>query len=458
MEKSAIGLRPGSVIQDSYRVTKLLGEGGMGATFAGENMATGHAVAIKVITPEFARNGKSAELFRREANLLRTVQNEAVVRYETTLRDQSGQLYLVMEYIQGKPLSDYLERGARLASKDVLKLAKRLLGGLAAIHKLGIVHRDISPDNIIIPDDDILGAKLIDFGVASDTIGTEKSIIGDTFAGKVSYASPEQLGLGAGKVVAASDVYSLGLVLLRVAGRKVPGAGQGLAQAIDARRSDLQVRGDKISPGLSQVLEALLKADPAARPADPVGLVTKVLAAADAPDGPKPSPQPTPQPEPFQDTDTAAKPDDKTNSGPPMVPILAGLAALVLLGGVAWYFMQGPGATPGGVAMDQAEIAKVAAEATDPLAEITTLIDSGTDENLNAAFGALMKVARDDTAEASLRGRASMMIAQMYDPETFDKTRSPFPGANPGAAARFYKEALDHGAEGAKAALARMGE
>ena len=454
MEKSAVGLRPGSVIQDSYRVTKLLGEGGMGATFAGENMATGHDVAIKVITPEFARNGKSAELFRREANLLRTVQNEAVVRYETTLRDQSGQLYLVMEYIQGRPLSDYLERGARLASKDVLKLAKRLLGGLAAIHKLGIVHRDISPDNIIIPDDDILGAKLIDFGVASDTIGTEKSIIGDTFAGKVSYASPEQLGLGAGKVVAASDVYSLGLVLLRVAGRKVPGAGQGLAQAIDARRSDLQVRGDKISPALSQVLEALLKADPAERPTDPVGLVTKALTADEASDDPKP----TPQPKPFQDTDTAAKPDDKTKSGPPMVPILAGLAAVALLGGAAWYFMQGPGAKPGGVAMDQAEIAKVAAEAIDPLAEINSLIDSGTEDNLNAAFGALMKVARDDTAEASLRGRASMMIAQMYDPETFDKMRSPFPSANPGAAARFYKEALDHGAEGAKAALARMGE
>ena len=457
MEQSAIGLRPGSVIQDTYRVTKLLGEGGMGATFAGENMATGHAVAIKVITPEFARNGRAADLFRREANLLRTVQSEAVVRYETTLMDQSGQLYLVMEYIQGRPLSHYLERGARLASTDVLKLAKRLLGGLAAIHKLGIVHRDISPDNIIIPDDDILGAKLIDFGVASDTVGTDKSSIGDTFAGKISYASPEQLGLGDGKVVAASDLYSLGLVLMRVAGRMVPGAGQGLAQAIDARRSDLQVRGDKISPALSQVLEALLKANPDQRPSDPVGMVVKALAAPDTPA--KPEPDRTAAPKPFRETDTGDQPKADAKTGKSSVPIIAAVVLLAALGGgAAWYFLQGPGATPGGVAMEQAEIAKTATEAPDPLSQVTELIDTGTEDNLNAAFGALMKIARDDAADGALRGRASMMIAQMYDPETFDPQRSPFPGANPRAAVRFYKEARDHGAEGAEAALARLGE
>lgn len=457
MEQPAMGLRPGSVIQDTYRVTKLLGEGGMGATFAGENMATGHAVAIKVITAEFARNGRAADLFRREANLLRTVQNEAVVRYETTLMDQSGQLYLVMEYIQGRPLSHYLERGARLASDDVLKLAKRLLGGLAAIHKLGIVHRDISPDNIIIPDDDILGAKLIDFGVASDTVGTEKSIIGDTFAGKISYASPEQLGLGDDKVASASDVYSLALVLLRVAGLKVPGAGQGLAKAIDARRTDLKIDKGKVSPKLARVLEALLKANPNQRPAEPQAMVDAALAAPDTPSDPKPVPADTP--EPFRETDKDLGNARGAKQGKSPLPILATIALVVVLGGgAAWYFLQGPGAAPSGVAIKLAEIAKSATQAPDPLAQITSLVDSGTEDNLNAAFGALLKVARDDTAEVALRGRASMMIAQMYDPETYDATRSPFPGSNARAAIRFYKEALDHGADGASAALARLGE
>ena len=145
MEQSAVGLRPGSVIQNTYKVTRLLGQGGMGATFAGENLATGHPVAIKVITPEFARHSRSADLFQREAQLLRTVQSEAVVRYETTLLDQSGGFYLILEYIQGKPLSHYLGRGTRLAPRDVLKLGARLYGGLAAIHRLGIVHGTSRP-------------------------------------------------------------------------------------------------------------------------------------------------------------------------------------------------------------------------------------------------------------------------------------------------------------------------
>ncbi|MEM9269137.1 MAG: serine/threonine-protein kinase, partial [Pseudomonadota bacterium] len=200
MTDTVFGLSPGDVIQNTYRIDKLLGEGGMGATFAGQNIATDHPVAIKVMTPEFARNKKALELFRRESSLLRTVQNEAVIRYETTLQDGEGRLFLVMEYIDGHPLSYYISKGARLEGEDVLKLGRRLASGLAAIHKLGIVHRDVAPDNILVPQNDVQMATLIDFGLASDTVGSEKSIIGDTMAGKFSYMAPEQLGLFGGKV------------------------------------------------------------------------------------------------------------------------------------------------------------------------------------------------------------------------------------------------------------------
>jgi serine/threonine-protein kinase len=456
MENSVLGIRPGSVIQDTYRVTKLLGEGGMGATFSGINLATDHAVAIKVITPEFARNTQSADLFRREANLLRTVQNDAVVRYETTMMDKSGQLYLVMEYIQGKPLSHFLDRGASLAPLDVLKLGKRIFGGLAAIHKLGIVHRDVSPDNIMIPDEDILGAKLIDFGVASDTVGTEKSIIGSSFAGKISYASPEQLGIGTSQVSPAADVYSLGLVLMRIAGMEVPGAGAGLAAAIDARRADIAVTSS--SPALQHVLREMLRADPKDRPANIAKLFDEAIAA---PDGPQAAPKPIKPATKVPDmplTMAAVSDDDragKSNTG----LIVAGLVALAVLGGGAgWYFMAGPGSTTGGVAIDQAAIAREAVSAADPLIEVTGLIELGGSDNLNAAFGALMAMTRDQDQPGDLRGRSALMIAQMYDPQTYDAARSPFPSANPTAARRFYTEARDFGTDGAQAALDRLGE
>jgi predicted Ser/Thr protein kinase len=453
MNTRATGIEPGTVIQDTYRVDMLLGEGGMGATYKGVNLATGHDVALKVITPEFARNKKAADLFRREANLLRTVQSPAIVRYETTMIDRNGQLYLVMDYIDGKPLKHYLDKGARLAEADLLKLADRLLDGLSAIHELGIVHRDISPDNIMIPSGNIARAMLIDFGVASDSVGSEHSIIGDTFAGKISYSSPEQLGIGEGAISAATDLYAVGLVLMKTAGLAVPGAGGRLADAIDARRNDIrisdtllkQVPGLALGKGTRQLLESLLRAAPKDRARNPRELVAKAQAEAAA-------------------TAAAAKPvfEDEplpapARRGPPLLAIVAGVMILVsALGGAAWYFMGQRPAAPGGVAVEQAAIASGAVQAADPLAETMALINSGTSDNLNAAFGALMAIARDDARDRDLRARASLEIARMYDPATHDAARSPFPAPNPSAARRFYEQARDLGAVEAQAALDRL--
>lgn len=452
MNMRATEIGPGTVIQDTYRVDKLLGEGGMGATYKGVNLATGHDVALKVITPEFARNKKAADLFRREANLLRTVQSPAIVRYETTLIDRNGQLYLVMEYIDGKPLKHYLDKGARLAEADLLKLADRLLDGLSAIHKLGIVHRDISPDNIMIPGGNIARAMLIDFGVASDSVGGEHSIIGDTFAGKISYSAPEQLGIGEGTVSAATDLYAVGLVLMKTAGLAVPGAGGRLADAIDARRNDILINDTllkevpelSLAQGTRRLLEALLRADPKDRARNPRELVAQARAEAETAAAAKPVFEDEPLPEPAR-------------NGPPLLAIVAGIGVLVAaLGGGGWYYLSQQSATPAGVAVEQAAIASGAVQAADPLAQTMALIDSGTADNLNAAFGALMAIARDEARDGDLRARANLEIARMYDPATYNAARSPFPAPNPSAARRFYEQARDLGAVEAQAALDRL--
>lgn len=444
MDKTVLGLKPGTVIQDTYRIDSLLGEGGMGATFLGENLAAGHKVAIKVMTPEFARNQRALDLFKRESSLLRTVQNDAVVRYETTLQDKTGKLYLVMEYIAGKPLRYFLDKGARLASKDVLKLGERLASGLAAIHTLGIVHRDVAPDNILVPDEDILGAKFIDFGLASDTVGTDKSILGSDFAGKLKYCAPEQLGLFDNAITPATDMYALGLVLMRTAGLRLPGENKGWA-AVDDRRDDIVIDDPTLSPALRGTLQAMLKADPKDRPTDLLALIRKALSDEDGGGG-------------YAGGGNTAGGEPKKSGRGLIVAAVIGALALIG-GGGAWYVMNDMGGNTGksGSGSEvQADLAKVILASTDPMSGAEKLIDEGGKDKLDVAFAVLFSLSKDADQPREVRIKANIMIAEMYDPETHDTARSPYSSPNPSAARRFYQKAADLGSDEALAALSRL--
>ncbi len=445
MEHSVLGLHPGSVLQDTYEIKSLLGEGGMGATFRGLNRASGHEVAIKVMTPEFAKNKKAVDLFRREANLLRTVRSEAVVRFETSMLDKDGRLFLVMEFVPGHPLSHYLKKGARLSPKDVLKLGLRLSEGLEAIHKLGIVHRDVAPDNVMISHEDINQAKFIDFGLASDSVGTDKSIIGDSFAGKLRYCAPEQLGLFGNDVSAATDAYALGLVLMRTAGLELPGEGKGFA-AVEDRKTNVHIDGSKVSPGLKMALEQLLKANPKDRPSDLPGLFRKALGGASGqakPSGAEPSGKPQPK--------------GDTEGGSKMPLIAAAVVGLVVIAGGAWYFLNGAGGSSAKV--DQSVVvAREAVASDDPLTAARALLDEGGTQNLEAALGALMEITNNQEIAQQDRADANVLIAEMYDPKTHTTTTSPFPRPDPAAALRFYRRAADLGSAPAQDAVNRLGE
>lgn len=442
MSKPVFGLEPGSVIQDTYRIEALLGEGGMGATFRATNMATGHPVAVKVMTPNFAANRQAVELFRRESTHLRSVQSDAVIRYETTLQDREGRLFLVMEFVDGKPLKHYVARGMRLASRDVLALGLRVAKGLAAIHALGIVHRDIAPDNIMIPDETVSKAKLIDFGLASDTVGTDKSIIGTGFAGKLDFCAPEQFGLFGNKIGPATDRYALGLVLLKVAGLPVPGEGKGMA-AVEDRRHDVKVASDKVSPGLRKVLETLLKADPAQRGGDLVAMFEAAIAAEGQAGGARKAPQAV-----------AVAEGSGGGGGKTGLIVAAVVAGLAVIGGGGWYVLT-QGKPP---VSAEVETARATLAEDDPLRAVEAQIAAGGSENLNAALAALIAYARDEARPAANRAQAALMIARMYDPETHDTARSPFPEPNAAAARRYYEQAAELGADEAAEALGRLAQ
>jgi hypothetical protein len=209
-------LQPGTVLGNTYVIEALLGRGGMGEVYRAKHIELGTEHAIKVMAPSFANDPRIVQLFREEARKLERINNATIVNYEGFFRDEHGLRYLVTEFVHGESLEQVLRR-RRLEPSEVLRLRDRLALGLAAAHEMDIMHGDVSPENILLPEGSVDRAKLIDFGIAKSMAASSATPIGDTFAAKYSFASPEQVGLYGGKVDLRSDIYSLGLVLAAAA-------------------------------------------------------------------------------------------------------------------------------------------------------------------------------------------------------------------------------------------------
>ena len=183
-------VRTGVRLNGVYEIEKLIAQGGMGEVYKGFNIQTGDLVAIKMILPEMSANPDALGLFRREASTLHNLQHDAIVRYFVFSVDPDLQrAYLAMEFVDGPSLTNRLAAGP-LPLAETRILQERIGGALDAAHRLGVVHRDISSDNVILPGGDVRRAKIIDFGIARSHRPGEGTIIGDGFAGKYNYVSP----------------------------------------------------------------------------------------------------------------------------------------------------------------------------------------------------------------------------------------------------------------------------
>ncbi|RWE44308.1 serine/threonine-protein kinase [Mesorhizobium sp.] len=255
----------GTQLSGIYELDERIASGGMGEVYRGHNIQTGDHVAIKIVLPEFARDQTILSLFRKEASILNHLSHDAVVRYHVfTIDPRIGRPYLAMEFVDGQSLFDVMRRGP-MRGEDVRRLCHRLASGLAAVHQAGAVHRDLSPDNIILPGGRVESAKIIDFGIARSATAGGETLIGGKFAGKYNYVSPEQLGLYGGEVSEQSDIYSLGLVLAAALRGKPLDMSGTQYEVIEKRRTvpDLS----DIDPDFHELVGAMLQPDPRDRPA-----------------------------------------------------------------------------------------------------------------------------------------------------------------------------------------------
>jgi serine/threonine-protein kinase len=257
-------LPAGTRLNNLYEIEEHLADGGIGTVYKARDVESGDPVAIKVLLASFARDPMILDLFKREAKILRKLKHDALTQYYVFAKEPTlGIYYLAMEFVSGPSLSTRLESGP-LEPEAVFRLIKRLAEALQAVHDREVIHRDLSPDNVILQNGDVAQAKIIDFGISRANTGGP-TIIGDGFAGKVNYVSPEQVGIFDAKVTARSDIYSLGLVIAEALTGKQIDMGGTQVQIVDKRRQTPPLEG--IDNRFRPLLEAMLQPDPANRPA-----------------------------------------------------------------------------------------------------------------------------------------------------------------------------------------------
>ncbi|MHC1551039.1 serine/threonine protein kinase [Phyllobacterium sp. K27] len=262
--KSIGSIKPGTRLNDIYEVTALLAVGGMSEVYKGHNIQTLDEVAIKVILPHLASDEHVISLFKQEASILNSLGHDSIVRYHVFSIDRvTGTAYLTMELVEGPSLYERI-KDRPLSLAEAAKLISRITSGLKIAHGRGVIHRDISLDNIILSGGNVEGAKLIDFGIARLGIGGDRTLLAGSFAGKYNYVSPEQLGLFGGEVHEPSDIYSLGLVFAAALGGKPIDMSGTHADVVRKRQSipDLST----IHPAARAIIQRMLQPNPSLRP------------------------------------------------------------------------------------------------------------------------------------------------------------------------------------------------
>lgn len=208
----------GETIVGRYRLVRLIGEGGFASVFEAVDTRASGRVAIKVLRPEKSLEANFANRFRQEVRLVRQLKHPNTIKVSDTGTCETGCLFLVMEYVTGTRLDDFVERNAPLGPVRVMKITEQILKSLAEAHEKGIIHRDLKPGNIMIGhvagEDDFV--KVLDFGVAKalEPTGPQVKTQTDAVFCTPRYAAPELLK--ARGVSPASDVYSLGLIMLEM--------------------------------------------------------------------------------------------------------------------------------------------------------------------------------------------------------------------------------------------------
>jgi tetratricopeptide (TPR) repeat protein len=247
-------LNIGATVASRFTVDKLARRGGMGAIYRGTEIASGAAVAIKVMS---ATEKSSRQRFMREARLLAELSHPRIVRHLGHGAAGDGTLYLVMEWLDGEDLAERLSRG-RLDITESLLLARQVCEALEATHARGIVHRDIKPANVFLKGRSVDDVRVLDFGIARVAERTLQGLTTDgSLIGTVGYMAPEQ-ALCADDVDARADVFAVGCVLYQCLTGKPPFESAHPIGVLAKVLRDEPPRASDLNPAVGRRIDRLL--------------------------------------------------------------------------------------------------------------------------------------------------------------------------------------------------------
>jgi serine/threonine protein kinase/tetratricopeptide (TPR) repeat protein len=219
MEAAQDELATGSTFGDRYQIIEELGKGGMGRVYRVLDKKLKEEIALKLIKPEIASDKKTVERFSNELKIARKIGHKNVARM-FDLNEEEGTHYITMEYVRGEDLKRLIRKMGPFSAGQAIPIAKQICEGLSEAHRLGVVHRDLKPQNVMV--DEGGDARIMDFGIARSL--ESKGMTGaGVMIGTPEYMSPEQVeGKEAGQ---SSDIYSLGVILYEMVTGRVPFEG-----------------------------------------------------------------------------------------------------------------------------------------------------------------------------------------------------------------------------------------